>query len=148
MKVQKTIAVAIVGFASFVPTANATPTLNSMSRRLAALSQRVRRDETTITQLHVQLAETRPAFTIRHAVSLGGGKSDIGQARCQPGETPVGGGAGWGPNGAQSSSTQDFLRYSMPFTDDAGSGWMASGFEPFGKEFQPFTIYAVCASIR
>jgi hypothetical protein len=137
MKVHRTALMLVAGLA-FAPVADAKPTLQSLSRQVAALSRHVKRDDAEIARLRSQ----KPRFTIRHAISLG---NDIGQARCLPGETVLGGGAGWTPKGAQSSTTPDYLRYSMPFTDSIGSGWKASGVEPFGREFQPFTIFAVCA---
>lgn len=142
MKVHRIITIALVAGTLIPATASAQPTLQGLAHRLAVLSQRVHRDEQTIRRLRAHIAA--PQFTIRRNTAIAGA-SDIGQARCQPGETVIGGGAGWGTLGSQSSSTQDFLRYSIPFRDDAGMGWRASGFEPFGKEFQPFTIYAVCA---
>jgi hypothetical protein len=70
--------------------------------------------------------------------------SEAGQALCASNETVVGGGGGWGDNGA--ANVNDRLIVSQPSTypNGSGAGWIAEGY-PGTDELQPFQVYALCA---
>jgi hypothetical protein len=147
---------AVISLALGDSIATAAPT-TQLSRELSTLTRRVQRDEATIGNLRSQVATLRaqvttvqgqiaqihlPTFTVRTDSLNTGGilGSDGGQVLCQPGESIVGGRAGWGDTGAESPG--DHLMYSNPITNPPG--WIAGGV-PDPGEFLPFQVFAIRA---
>lgn len=142
------VAIAALAVIGVVATAGASPSGTTASltasQDVNALAQRLKHDEAAIHKLSRSLAALKRKHVIVdiHTGGINFGNpafnQDGEQALCSPGETIVGGGAGWGAGAGLSG---DHLTDSQPITNPPG--WIAGGIHD-PSEFNPFNVYALC----